>query len=576
MAKASKKGAAKQSVRGPDMSRNKDLAGMSVRQGDHTVTYDELGYAPVAKHDGGASATHRVPTTHANDSSYHQEAYKAAQAGNWDQVGRIMNGYSEEYGQTGEPGVLNLKPANDYIAELQNEFGYNAEGYYNDRYDKAYGNGSAAAYDATGGSIKSYSQLVNAVGAEKAQEIINAQMATNPSVYQGKWSATVPAGTAGAGAMGMTGAQGSLQTGMQTSANPYGQYGSFDDFLADMGYSDYADATKKAIRAAVQQAISGYNQQIEDTNEDSEELARQAYINMMMGGKNLDQQLAASGYAGGMADSQRIAMQANYENDLNALERQRAATVAELQRAITNAQLTGDMQTAQELASYLQQVQGQWNNYVMNQQAMANENYWRQQSIDADNQNRAREMALMIIQSGNMPDDETLSAAGISRAQAQALLGTTGQTLQTGTPVRTGGGYNNGSLTSQQVKELQYALGVAQDGLWGNNSSNAAAAAMGINGTVSADDAWAYYQQGQQEPVTEEYAKTASAQRFGTNYSTVLNQVRNMKNSGANEKAIQAYLDQFNNQQLTDAGLDRILTLLNIGGYRAFSGFGGV
>jgi hypothetical protein len=138
-----------------------------------------------------------------------------------------------------------------------------------------------------------------------------------------------------------------------------------------------------------------------------------------------------------MADSQRIALQANYENDLNALERQRLATVDELQRAIANAQLSGDLQAAQELSSYLQQVQGQWVNYLQNQQAMENENYWMQQSIDADNQNRAREMAMMIMQSGGMPDDDTLNAAGISRAQAQALLGTTAAQVPVATTVTT-------------------------------------------------------------------------------------------------------------------------------------------
>jgi hypothetical protein len=192
-----------------------------------------------------------------------------------------------------------------------------------------------------------------------------------------------------------------------------------------------------------------------------------------------------------MADSQRIALQAGYENDLNALERQRLATVDELQRAIANAQLSGDLQAAQELSSYLQQVQGQWVNYLQNQQAMENENYWMQQSLEADNQNRAREMAMMIMQSGGMPDDDTLNAAGISRAQAQALLGTTAAQVPAATQQRrTGGGYNNGGLTSQQIKQMQQALGVTADGLWGSNSSRAA-------GGLTADEAWAAYQQAQ-------------------------------------------------------------------------------
>lgn len=41
---------------GADMSRNKNLAGQSVKQGGYTVTYDKNGYAKKAVKDGGASA----------------------------------------------------------------------------------------------------------------------------------------------------------------------------------------------------------------------------------------------------------------------------------------------------------------------------------------------------------------------------------------------------------------------------------------------------------------------------------------------------------------------------------------
>ena len=149
--------------------RNSDYAGQSVKQGDYTVRYGNQGQVNGYVKDGGASATAQYQTTHANDSEYHKAAYQAAQAGNWDEAGRIMNQYSEANGQTGETGVLNLKASNDYLRELQNQFGYNATTYYDKLYDQAHGERSAATYDATGGAIKTYAQLVNAVGADKAQ-----------------------------------------------------------------------------------------------------------------------------------------------------------------------------------------------------------------------------------------------------------------------------------------------------------------------------------------------------------------------------------------------------------------------
>ena len=305
-------------------------------------------------------------------------AYEQAKQGNWDAVGETINElagfYKDGVDSTGNQGWSgkgeNWGAAKQFMTNLQKEFGYNANDYY------------------TG--------------------VVNKNK-----------------GTAGSG-IG-SGSSSRLSTGTT------GGYGSFNDFLDSMGYDSYEEQTRKYIQDAVNNAVKGYESQIADVNADTKELARQAYVNKMMGEKNLDQKLAASGMAGGMADSQRIGLQANYENNLVALEQQRADTVRELERAIENARLTGDMQTAQELASYLQQVQGQWNSYVQNQMALENQNYWNQQQME--NQNywnqknmetdaaaTARNWALTLLESGSMPDDATLTAAGISRTEADSLL----------------------------------------------------------------------------------------------------------------------------------------------------------
>lgn len=67
--------------------------------------------------------------------------------------------------------------------------------------------------------------------------------------------------------------------------------------------------------------------------------------------------------------------------------------------------------------------------------------------------------------------------------------GTTG-TAKTGSSTgKKKGSYSNGSLTNQQVKQLQKYYGVSQDGKWGANSKKAA-------GGLTADQAWAKYQGG--------------------------------------------------------------------------------
>lgn len=124
----------------PDLSRNQDLAGQSVKQGGYTVTYDKNGYAKKAVKDGGASATSAKKTQNANNSAAHKEAYDAAARGDWDAAGNAVNKLSVNG---------DMKEANSYMQELQDEFGYNAEKYYKDKYEAVYGEGS---WDGTTGT----------------------------------------------------------------------------------------------------------------------------------------------------------------------------------------------------------------------------------------------------------------------------------------------------------------------------------------------------------------------------------------------------------------------------------------
>ena len=283
---------------------------------------------------------------------------------------------------------------------------------------------------------------------------------------------------------------------------PTGKYDSFQEYLGNTGYDDYADQMKSAIQASVDQAVKGYQGQIDTTNEQSDDMARQAWVAKRLAEKNLGQQLSASGYAGGMADSQKISLESDYQGQLTEIEKQRLQTVKDLEAAITNAQLTGDMQAAQELSAMLQQIQSQWNSYVQsqkqfdqqnywNQKELDNQNYWNEQELAAQNKGDAYTRALTLISQGFMPDDETLTAAGITRAAAQqkldqqlATAGGTGSDEYTQRRTPAGGGYNNGSLTTDQVKQLQQALGVTADGLWGSRSQQA-------SGGLTADQAWA-------------------------------------------------------------------------------------
>ena len=355
---------------------------------------------------------------------------------------------------------------------------------------------------------------------------------------------------------------------------------SFEEFLEQTGYDQYSEATQQRIQAAVEQAVNNYQAQIEQTNKDTDELARQAYVAKMLGQKNLDQQLSAAGYAGGMADSQRIQTETNYENNLQDIENQRLEVVAELERAIRDAQLTGDLQEAQELQAYLQSMQSSWMSYVQNQQALQNSNYWNQQQMQMNRQqmsaqqaSQAYDRAMELLSMGIMPGDDVLGQAGISQQEAAAIRGTvlgqggvqgaaSGGTTAARSSATSGlRGYDNGSLSAEQVRQTQAYYGAAADGMWGRDSSSAA-------GGLSADEAWAAMRGENTQSSLPDYdtiLKNSSAGNYGPQYGLTLNTVQAMVGRNATQEQVETYLlEQLDSGKINTAGAATIMQALGI------------
>lgn len=197
---------------------------------------------------------------------------------------------------------------------------------------------------------------------------------------------------------------------------------SFQLSLDNSGWSDYQNMVQQQTQVKVDQAVKAYQDQIEQTNTDSAELARQAYIAKMQSQRNLPQQLSAEGYSGGMADTQKLQLETGYQNNLNDIETQRASTVKQLQSAITNAQLSGDMEAASQLSTQLATMQNQFDSNKQNLAAQSASNYFNQQSLDQSAKETALSQVTGMLQLGVMPDSTTLATAGISSTQAAALL----------------------------------------------------------------------------------------------------------------------------------------------------------
>lgn len=224
---------------------------------------------------------------------------------------------------------------------------------------------------------------------------------------------------------------------------------SYEEFYEKVGGNVYESDVRKAIDARVEQAVNEYGRQKQQAETSYKNAARQAYVNNMMSQRNMDQRLAANGIYGGMADSQRIAMDANYQNEASDLEQSYIETLADLDQAIENARLAGDAQAAEQMAGYRANVQSQYASYLMQKD---------QQAAIIAQQQQEREAA-----------ERASSGGGYSNGGGYY------------------GGYDNGSLSPEQVAEMQDVLGVTPDGKWGSQSSAAA------NGK-SADAAWEEYQ----------------------------------------------------------------------------------
>lgn len=131
-----------------DMARRADLANQKVKVGNYTYTYDSNGYCVKKVKDGGASATSADPNKTASlnqlaaTDKYIAAAIQAAQKGEWDAVGVALNNYTHNSVGPDANGEYSNKAANDVMSLLGDVYGYSADKYYKDKYEKVYGEGS--------------------------------------------------------------------------------------------------------------------------------------------------------------------------------------------------------------------------------------------------------------------------------------------------------------------------------------------------------------------------------------------------------------------------------------------------
>lgn len=376
----------KGSYSGADLSRDMRWAGKTVQKNGYAITYDENGYAVSATNVRNGAAREDLANVYPRVDADGELIYPTYADGT---RGSGYAGTSSGGSGGGSGGGFSSGGSTDII-------GYSPGG---GEYPVGSERGLSFIKNATAGS--------KIVGSDGSVWLKNKDGSTTIT----KNGQTYTIGKQG------NNASEELEALRRELQQLYGEQGSYAQALA---------AQQEANRANVQKAVGSLQDQKRDTETSYANMFRQLYLNKMKSQKNIGQQLAAQGKTGGAAESTLLGLDTSYSDALRQGEQGRIGALGDLDRAITDAELTGDIANAELAAanakertdSYADVLRDLMDRY--DQQNAQNAAYERE---DADNARAyAYKTAMQLLQSGSMASDELLESAGISKADAQAMV----------------------------------------------------------------------------------------------------------------------------------------------------------
>lgn len=489
---------------GADMSRRPDLAGGYSISNGYTVFYDENGYAKKAVKGVADYTPHQ--DINAGNGSY-------GKSGAWtdnEMMSALDRSKIQDIRNRLQRGEITGDQANQAANAIRAGYGYTIDknGYVTDS-----------------GALSSVNDLRRRLGLEISPE--SAELAyyrylmgtdTSPSAQAsgkvqsfGDYLAEnggVQAGTSGYGtpaysqqrvtdiSAGNVPVQnpGTAQTGMSFDI------GDGSDYLKEL-YAKKVAAELAALKSAYEKntaTLDASRAQIAPVYD----IARNSAANQNALSRGAFQEMAvANGLNTGTTGQAALAQDVVLQQNLSQIDREQAEKTAaiDLQRsqldteyrnAIAKAEATGDAELANAL----------YEEYVRQQNLYAK--YGGQTGGSGSGSTVVKPtLTASQVQSAlknGIVTDDVISAFDYYYGQGayDSLYGTGRLTAGTTGTAKTGsstgkkkGSYSNGSLTNEQVKQLQKYYGVSQDGKWGANSKKAA-------GGLTADQAWAKYQGG--------------------------------------------------------------------------------
>lgn len=489
---------------GADMSRRPDLAGGYSISNGYTVFYDENGYAKKAVKGVADYTPHQ--DINAGNGSY-------GKSGAWtdnEMMSALDRSKIQDIRNRLQRGEITGDQANQAANAIRAGYGYTIDknGYVTDS-----------------GALSSVNDLRRRLGLDVSPE--SAELAyyrylmgtdTSPSAQvNGKVQSFgdylaenggVQAGTTGYGTPAYSQQQRvtDINAGSTPASNFTAQTGtSFDigdgsDYLKEL-YAKKVAAELAALKSAYEQntaTLDASRAQIAPVYD----IARNSAANQNALSRGRFQEMAVAnglntGTTGQAALAQDVVLQQNLSQidreqaeKTAAIDLQRSQLDAEYRNAIAKAEATGDAELANAL----------YEEYVRQQNLYAK--YGGQTGGSGSGGSGGSTVVKPTLTASQVQSalkngivtDDVISAFDYYYGQGSydALYGT--GKLTAGSPTKNSpspkkGSYSNGSLTNQQVKQLQKYYGVSQDGKWGANSKKAA-------GGLTADQAWAKYQGG--------------------------------------------------------------------------------
>lgn len=532
---------------GADMSRRPDLAGGYSISNGYTVFYDENGYAKKAVKGVADYTPHQ--DINAGNGSY-------GKSGAWtdnEMMSALDRSKIQDIRNRLQRGEITGDQANQAANAIRAGYGYTIDknGYVTDS-----------------GALSSANDLRRRLGLDVSPE--SAELAyyrylmgtdTSPIAQAsgkvqsfGDYLAEnggVQAGTTGYGTPAYSQQQRvtDINAGSTPASNFTAQAGtSFDigdgsDYLKEL-YAKKVAAELAALKSAYEQntaTLDASRAQIAPVYD----IARNSAANQNALSRGAFQEMAvANGLNTGTTGQAALAQDVVLQQNLSQIDREQAEKTAaiDLQRsqldteyrnAIAKAEATGDAELANAL----------YEEYVRQQNLYAK--YGAQTGGSGGSgtaavvkPNLTASQVQSALKNGIVTDD-VIYAFDYYYGQGayDSLYGTgkltAGKSSGNGSSGKKKGSYSNGSLTNQQVKQLQKYYGVSQDGKWGANSKKAA-------GGLTADQAWAKYQGG-----------GSSGSGGSSNYGNIRRTITGYMSQGNYAKA-QSYLKS-NWNSLTEA-----------------------